>query len=43
MHGVSTREADELVKVLGMISIFKRWGSELCEELDGEVRLTQGK
>src|SRR5215217_3091088 len=37
VHGVSTREVDELVKALGMGGISKSRVSELCEELDEEV------
>jgi putative transposase len=37
VHGVSTRQVDELVKALGMSGISKSRVSTLCEELDEEV------
>ena len=37
VHGVSTRNVDDLVKALGMSGISKSRVSELCEQLDEEV------
>lgn len=37
VHGVSTRNVDELVRALGMAGISKSQVSRLCAELDGEV------
>jgi transposase-like protein len=37
VHGISTRQVDELVKALGMTGVSKSRVSELCEELDEEA------
>jgi transposase-like protein len=38
VHGVPTRKVDDLVKALGMDGISKSRVSELCGELDEQVK-----
>lgn len=37
VHGVSTRQVDDLVKAMGLDGIDKSTVSRLCKELDGQV------